>query len=159
MSNFIILTDSCCDLTQEMADQLGLKVVPLTVTSPKGDFKNYLDHREVTPETFYGYLRAGDMCKTSAVNVEQWSRNGAQHHRGDQNQHIFTAKATGNTDIQCTCAKSDHCSFADPLRDPFFKKKTGQSAYHDGNYIYNNTKHQDPPLLYTAQSFQSLMQH
>ena len=72
MSNYVILTDSCCDLSQEMAEQLGLKVVPLTVTSPKGDFRNYLDHREVSPEIFYGYLRAGDMCKTSAVNTEQW---------------------------------------------------------------------------------------
>jgi len=73
MSEFVIMTDSCCDLTQEMADQLGLCVLPLTVTSPKGDFKNYLDHREVDPATFYGYLRAGDMCKTSAVNMEDWA--------------------------------------------------------------------------------------
>lgn len=70
MSNYVILTDSCCDLTQEMADQLGLSILPLTVTSPKGDFRNYLDHREVDPATFYGYLRAGDMCKTSAINTE-----------------------------------------------------------------------------------------
>ena len=73
MSEFVIMTDSCCDLTQEMADQLGLCVLPLTVTSPKGDFKNYLDHREVDPATFYGDLRAGDMCKTSAVNMEDWA--------------------------------------------------------------------------------------
>jgi len=73
MSNYVILTDSCCDLTQEMADQLGLRVVPLTVSSPKGDFRNFLDHREVDVETFYSYLRAGDMCKTSAINVDQWT--------------------------------------------------------------------------------------
>lgn len=73
MSNFVILTDSCCDLTQEKADQLGLRVVPLTVSSPKGDFRNFLDHREVDVETFYSYLRAGDMCKTSAINVDQWT--------------------------------------------------------------------------------------
>ena len=73
MSNFVILTDSSCDLSHEMAEQLGLHVVPLTVSSPKGDFKNYLDHREVDVETFYGYLRAGDMCKTSAINTEQWT--------------------------------------------------------------------------------------
>lgn len=69
MSNFVIMTDSSCDLSHEMAQQLGLYVVPLTVSSPKGDFRNYLDHREVAVETFYGYLRAGDMCKTSAVNT------------------------------------------------------------------------------------------
>lgn len=68
MSNYVIMTDSSCDLTHAMAEELGLHVVPLTVSSPKGDFKNYLDHREVDVETFYGYLRAGDMCKTSAIN-------------------------------------------------------------------------------------------
>ncbi len=73
MSNFVILTDSSCDLSHEMAEQLGLHVVPLTVSSPKGDFRNYLDHREVDVATFYGYLRAGDMCKTSAINTEQWT--------------------------------------------------------------------------------------
>lgn len=73
MSNFVILTDSSCDLSHAMAEELGLRVVPLTVSSPKGDFKNYLDHREVDVETFYGYLRAGDMCKTSAINTEQWT--------------------------------------------------------------------------------------
>ncbi len=70
MSNYVILTDSCCDLSQEMADQLGLVVVPLTVETPKGDFKNYLDNRELDPKAFYDGLRAGDMCKTSAVNME-----------------------------------------------------------------------------------------
>ena len=69
MSNYVIMTDSSCDLTHEMAEQLGLHVIPLTVNSPKGDFRNFLDHREVAVETFYGYLRAGDMCKTSAANT------------------------------------------------------------------------------------------
>ena len=73
MSNFVILTDSSCDLSHEMAEQLGLRVVPLTVNSPKGDFKNYLDHREMPVETYYGHLRAGDMCKTSAANVSDWA--------------------------------------------------------------------------------------
>ncbi len=69
MSNYVIMTDSCCDLTQEMADQLGLVVLPLTVETPKGDFKNYLDWREIDAKTFYDNLRAGDTCKTSAVNT------------------------------------------------------------------------------------------
>lgn len=69
MSEFVIMTDSCCDLTQEMADQLGLKVLPLTVETPKGDFKNYLDGREIAFDVFYSRLREGDMCKTSAINT------------------------------------------------------------------------------------------
>ena len=69
MSNYVIMTDSSCDLSHEMAQQLGIHAIPLTVISPKGDFKNYLDHREMDVETFYGYLREGDMCKTSAINT------------------------------------------------------------------------------------------
>ncbi len=69
MSNYVIMTDSCCDLTHEMAEQLGLVVLPLTVETPKGDFKNYLDWREIAPKEFYDRLRGGDVCKTSAVNT------------------------------------------------------------------------------------------
>ena len=57
MSNYVIMTDSCCDLTQEMADKLGLVVLPLTVETPTGDFKNYLDWREIAPKEFYDRLR------------------------------------------------------------------------------------------------------
>lgn len=69
MSSFVIVTDSCCDLTQQMADQLGLCVIPLTVETPKGSYKNYLDGREIGFGDFYAGLRAGDACKTSAVNT------------------------------------------------------------------------------------------
>lgn len=69
MSEYIIMTDSCCDLSQEMADQLGLCVLPLTVETPSGDFKNYLDGREIGFDEFYSRLRGGDMCKTSAINT------------------------------------------------------------------------------------------
>ena len=69
MSNYVILTESNCDLTQEMADQLGLIVLPMTVETPKGTFKNYLDGRDMDPKAFYDSLRAGDMCKTSAINT------------------------------------------------------------------------------------------
>ena len=31
MSEYIIMTDSCCDLSDEMAKELELNVVPLTV--------------------------------------------------------------------------------------------------------------------------------
>ena len=69
MSNYVILTESNCDLPQELADQLGLVVLPMTVETPRGTFKNYLDGRDMDPKTFYANLRAGDVCKTSAINT------------------------------------------------------------------------------------------
>jgi len=69
MSNYVILTESNCDLPQELADQLGLVVLPMTVETPRGTFKNYLDGRDLDPKDFYANLRAGDTCKTSAINT------------------------------------------------------------------------------------------
>ncbi len=74
MSNFAIFTDSSCDLTQELADQLELHVLPLSVNTPRGEFSNYLDGREIDFSTFYARLRGGDMCTTSAVNSDAFRR-------------------------------------------------------------------------------------
>ena len=70
MKDFVIMTDSCCDLSGEMADQLGLAVLPLTVVQDDVEYKNYLDHRELDPKDFYSRIRAGSMGSTSAVNVD-----------------------------------------------------------------------------------------
>ena len=43
MQQFVILTDSSCDLPAELAQQLQLEVVPLSVTVEEDTYKNYLD--------------------------------------------------------------------------------------------------------------------
>ena len=46
MSDFVLMTDSSCDLPASLADSMGLTVVPLCVTVEETDtYKNYLDHR------------------------------------------------------------------------------------------------------------------
>ena len=72
MREFVLLTDSCCDLDAQMAEDLGLVVIPLSVMQEGKEYKNYLDHRELDPQVFYGKLRAGAMGSTSAVNVESF---------------------------------------------------------------------------------------
>lgn len=72
MNNYRIITDSCCDLTQEMADELDLLVVPLSVNYQGKDFNNYLDGHELDPKEFYQGLRNGEMTSTSAANPTLW---------------------------------------------------------------------------------------
>ena len=43
MREYVIMTDSCCDLTDHMAKELGLTVVPLTVHIDGHDYPNMLD--------------------------------------------------------------------------------------------------------------------
>ncbi|MEG2000692.1 MAG: DegV family protein [Evtepia sp.] len=74
MRNFVIMTDSSCDLPSEMAADLELSVVSLSVLIQGKSYVNYLDNRELPSKTFYDLLRHGEKGSTSAVNVEQFSR-------------------------------------------------------------------------------------
>lgn len=65
MSEYIIMTDSCCDLSDEMAKELELNVVPLTVHLEGKDYPNYLDGSAISNAEFYGAIRAGKVASTS----------------------------------------------------------------------------------------------
>ncbi len=70
MRDFAMMTDSCCDLTAAMADDMGLVVLPLSVIQDDKEYHNYLDNRELDPKVFYARLREGSMGSTSAANVD-----------------------------------------------------------------------------------------
>ena len=69
MRDFVIMTDSCCDLTAQMADELGVVVLPLHLLIGEDTFANYLDGREIGFHEFYDRVRNGAMPTTSAVSV------------------------------------------------------------------------------------------
>ena len=65
MNDFIIMTDSCCDLPAQIADTLELSVLPLSFTINGKEHFNYLDNRDISSEYFYRLLREGTQCTTS----------------------------------------------------------------------------------------------
>lgn len=65
-----ILTDTCCDFPAHMYEELGLGVVPLSV-SFQG--KSYESYDEAWLKALFAGLRAGEVTSTSAVNPERWS--------------------------------------------------------------------------------------
>jgi len=69
MRDYVILTDSCCDLTAQMADELGIASIPLNLVMDDREFRNYLDGRDISPKDFYARIRSGSMPTTSAINV------------------------------------------------------------------------------------------
>lgn len=69
MRDFVIMTDSCCDMTAQMAEELGLYVLPLSLNMEGQIYHNYLDGREIGFEDFYARLRAGALATTSAISV------------------------------------------------------------------------------------------
>lgn len=72
MRDFVIFTDSSCDLSAEMAAEMELCVVPLAVTIAGKTYENDLEGRALPFKTCYSLLRAGNSATTSAVNVEQF---------------------------------------------------------------------------------------
>ena len=72
MADFQILTDSCCDLSAELAQSLELDVFPMTFVFSGKEYQHYLDHRMMDNHKFYEGLRAGAMATTVAVNPAEW---------------------------------------------------------------------------------------
>ena len=72
MRDYVILTDSCCDLTAEMAAELGVEVLPLSLQMEGKTYRNYLDGRDIGFQEFYARIRNGAQATTSAVNVGEF---------------------------------------------------------------------------------------
>ena len=72
MRDYVILTDSCCDLTAEEITELGLTVLPLTYTLDGVNHKNDVFHPEMTNQAFFRKIREGADCSTSAVSVGEF---------------------------------------------------------------------------------------
>lgn len=71
-NTYQIITDSSCDLTDELAKNLNLEVLPLYYTIENKTYKNHLDHSELSIDEFYEKLNKGKMAITSQVNVQDY---------------------------------------------------------------------------------------
>ena len=72
MRDYVLLTDSCCDLSVEMAAELGVEILPLSLEMGGKSYRNYPDGRDIGFQEFYTRLRAGELATTSAVNVGEF---------------------------------------------------------------------------------------
>lgn len=69
MREYIIMTDSCADLSAAEVAAMGIVVVPLHYQLDGVDYINNPDHSELDPAEFFTRVSAGAACKTSAVSV------------------------------------------------------------------------------------------
>ena len=65
MSKIAILTDSCCDLPKETAEELGIKILPFTLTV---DGKSFREMYDISTQDFYKLLDdASEIPKHSQI--------------------------------------------------------------------------------------------
>lgn len=72
MKDYVIVTDSCGDLSPELVQDMGVVVLPLSFTLDNKNYADYPDNREYPAKDFYAKLRAGSMSSTSQVNVVEF---------------------------------------------------------------------------------------
>jgi DegV family protein with EDD domain len=72
MYTFAILTEATCDLPATRIEEMGIISLPMDARVGNTEFHHYLDFREMTTETFYQRLRAGEVGSTSAVSLGTW---------------------------------------------------------------------------------------
>jgi DegV family protein with EDD domain len=69
MRDYVIITDSGCDLPTQMVEELGVKVVPMGLTIAGKTYRHYHDYRELSSEKFYEMVRSGEIGTTSCVSI------------------------------------------------------------------------------------------
>lgn len=59
MSEYVLITDSTADLPADVFEEADVVVMPMTFTIEEQSYKNYPDHRELSPKDFYQMMRDG----------------------------------------------------------------------------------------------------
>ena len=72
MENYVLFTESTCDLTPDLVQEMDIHVLPMTFTLDGQSYRNYPDNREMTPKDFYDKLRNGSMSTTSQVTISDY---------------------------------------------------------------------------------------
>ncbi|MBE6915368.1 MAG: DegV family protein [Ruminococcaceae bacterium] len=70
MNEFVLFTDSCCDLSAETLLDWNVKCLDLTFRFDDSD-REYQD-KELGSKVFYQMMRDGKSAKTSAINIAQF---------------------------------------------------------------------------------------
>lgn len=70
--DYILLTDSSCDLPDKIAKDLKIEVLPMEYQMENKIYKYYLDAREMSLEDFYSKLESGIYATTTQINYDSY---------------------------------------------------------------------------------------
>ena len=64
-----IVTDSCCNLPEDLIDELGIEILPLTFMVDGVQYQSYLKGQKTDLKQFYDMMRDGKVITTSLPNM------------------------------------------------------------------------------------------
>lgn len=68
MNQYVILTDSACDISKELLDSWNVGFLPLTFKFTDSDIE--YRNSDMPVDKFYAEMRAGRVAKTAAINID-----------------------------------------------------------------------------------------
>lgn len=94
---YIIVTDSTSDLPADLANELGLTVLPLTYKINDKEYANYLDYREQSVKEFYELIKSGSQSVTSQLIPQDYIDSMTPHLEANKDILVisFSSKLSG----------------------------------------------------------------
>ena len=114
MSAYQILTDSGCDLPNEMLVSLGIRAVPLTVNF-RGETRE--DSVDAGIKEIYEGLRSGETASTSAINPAGWAAAMEPVLAAGEDLLVLTFSSGLSTTHQSAVIAADELKEAYPQRE------------------------------------------
>ena len=70
--DYVLMTDSTCDLSPEFAEKYDLTVMPMAFLMQDKVYNHYLDCREMTLAIFYNNLKKGILSQTTQISYNSY---------------------------------------------------------------------------------------
>ena len=158
MSEYVIYTDSACDIPPETLEEWGVRYCALTYTFD-GEFKQYSNYGLPYPE-FYDRVRTGGVARTSAVNADSF-RDGFEPILKEGKDILYIGFSSGlsstydsaciaakelleeypERDIRCVDTRGASAGFGLLLYMAVEKKKEGAALAENEQYLLDNRFH------------------
>ncbi len=74
MEKFVILTDSCSDMSGELRAKYDVEYVPMHFSCDEREYVADLDYKEISQRDFYNLMRDGKRVITAQANMEDYRK-------------------------------------------------------------------------------------
>lgn len=107
MRDFVIVSDSCCDLDANLRKRFGIEYIPMRIIYGEKDIPASLDWEQITSKQFYDLMRNGVRIHTAQITTDEY-------------KEVFTKYLSEGRDvlyIACSSALSSSYRSSLPARD------------------------------------------
>ncbi len=111
MREFVIMSDSCCDLPADLRARFGVEYVPMRIIYGDTDIPADLDWKQISFGEFYDLMRSGVRVRTAQVNAEEFKKAFAAHlEKGKDVMYIACSSALSNSYTSSLAARDELAS-------------------------------------------------